>query len=106
MLPNAADRESFNLWQTAQVIVVCDADSTALPESSNVLSLLNKLKAATDRIQLGYLYGGIHSAVLSAVPGLMDSSMEDEEQEPVQDSSASSYLSVRQLSMSAFQQGR
>ncbi|KAG8999590.1 hypothetical protein FRB90_012039 [Tulasnella sp. 427] len=106
MLPSDRDREVFQKWPSASTIIVYDADSATLSESSNVSALLTKVKAAGYLGDLGYVYGGINLSLLSSLPGVIDNSPPPED--AVQDEATDTgnrFLMVRQLSMSAFQQG-
>lgn len=105
MLPNSRDREEFQKWPSASTILVYDADSANLSESSNISALLTKIKAAGYTGDLGYLYGGINSILLSSLPGVIDNSQPLDDGPAESTSSSNQFIAVRQLSMSAFQQG-
>lgn len=105
MLPSSHDREEFQRWPSASTIVVYDADSANISESSNVSALLAKVKAAGYTGELGYVYGGINSVLLSSPPGVIDDSSPPVDAVVENTSSGNQFLAVRQLSMSAFQQG-
>ncbi|KIO25744.1 hypothetical protein M407DRAFT_24903 [Tulasnella calospora MUT 4182] len=105
MLPNSRDREEFQKWPSASTILVYDADSSNISEASNVSALLAKIKAAGYSGELGYLYGGINSALLSSLPGVIDDSSPPDDVIAESTNSGNQFIVVRQLSMSAFQQG-
>ncbi|KAG8894983.1 hypothetical protein FRC00_008200 [Tulasnella sp. 408] len=105
MLPNSRDREEFQKWPSASTILVYDADSANISESSNISALLTKVKAAGYTGELGYLYGGINSVLLSSLPGIIDDSQPPDDSTAESTSSGNQFIAVRQLSMSAFQQG-
>ncbi|KAG8921821.1 hypothetical protein FRC00_008194 [Tulasnella sp. 408] len=105
MLPNSRDREEFQKWPSASTILVYDADSANISESSNISALLTKVKAAGYTGELGYLYGGINSVLLSSLPGVIDDSQPPDDAPAESSSSSNQFIAVRQLSMSAFQQG-
>ncbi|KAG8931720.1 hypothetical protein FRC01_000922 [Tulasnella sp. 417] len=105
MLPNPRDREEFQNWPSASTILVYDADSASLSESSNISAILTKIKAAGYSGELGYLYGGINSVLLSSLPGVIDNSLPPDDVTAESTGSGNQFIAVRQLSMSAFQQG-
>jgi len=89
MLPNKVARRKFSQWRLARRILVYDADTTILPDGSNVLGLLRKFRAEVGlpddpqpsrgqpaspvESQLCWLKGGFQ-AVLREQPSLLDSS--------------------------------
>ncbi|KAG9033582.1 hypothetical protein FRB95_014660 [Tulasnella sp. JGI-2019a] len=107
LLPDARDKEAFQLWKSAEIIIVYDADSAALADSSNILSLLNKLKTAGAPGRLACVFGGMNAIVTSGIPNLADTSTPEAELTDGEYPTASrnELLSVRGLSLAAFQQG-
>ena len=118
MLPNKVARRKFSQWHMARRILVYDADSTILPDGSNVLGLLRKFRAevglpadsqpsggqpaSPGELQLCWLKGGFQ-AVSREQPSLLDSSPasddEDEDDTPSPPSFADpNYLANSEIS--------
>ncbi|KAL1740846.1 hypothetical protein HDZ31DRAFT_46644 [Schizophyllum fasciatum] len=58
MLPTPSARARFSAWKTANRILVYDADSTHIPETSNIFGLLRKFKNDKFAGELAWLQGG------------------------------------------------
>ncbi|KAF7320133.1 hypothetical protein MKEN_00797800 [Mycena kentingensis (nom. inval.)] len=67
MLPSASARTRFSAWRTATRIVVYDADSTTLGDTSNINGLLRKFKAEApdSEIALAWVVGGFQAMWIS-----------------------------------------
>ncbi|KAF9535790.1 hypothetical protein CPB83DRAFT_842337 [Crepidotus variabilis] len=61
MLPSASARNRFSTWRTASRIIVYDADSTSIGDSSNINGLLKKFKSDGFEGDLAWLKGGFQS---------------------------------------------
>ncbi|KAJ6501466.1 hypothetical protein C8R47DRAFT_970018 [Mycena vitilis] len=90
MLPSQAARSRFSGWRTAQRIIVYDADTTTLSDTSNIQGLLRKFRAeAPDApIALGWIQGGFQAVwalrrdLVDAVPPTPETETEDDDDEP------------------------
>ncbi|KAF7367404.1 hypothetical protein MSAN_00803000 [Mycena sanguinolenta] len=71
MLPSASARARFSAWRTAPRILVYDADSAALSETSNIQGLLRKFRADSPSVALAWVHGGFQ-AVWQARRDLVD----------------------------------
>jgi hypothetical protein len=94
MLPNKVARRRFSEWRLAERILVYDADSTVLPEGSNILGLLRKFRAeaglaadpqpsgassvAPKDLRLAWIKGGFQ-AILREHQSLLDLSLTDDD---------------------------
>ncbi|TFK40934.1 hypothetical protein BDQ12DRAFT_767153 [Crucibulum laeve] len=111
MLPSSAARNRFSAWRSASRIVVYDADSSNIPDSSNIQGLLKKFKSDGFTGDLAWLQGGFQ-AVWRERRDLVDThpptpDVENEEDEDDQDMTPlqphhTSVLRTRHLPMSAF----
>ncbi|TBU39645.1 hypothetical protein BD309DRAFT_1022005 [Dichomitus squalens] len=73
MLPTTAARDKFSKWHQASRILVYDADSAALPPTSNLLGLMRKFRSEgfPDDREIAWLRSGFH-AVWREHPDLVD----------------------------------
>ncbi|KAJ6573948.1 hypothetical protein DFH09DRAFT_1456484 [Mycena vulgaris] len=95
MLPSRAARNRFSAWRSASRILVYDADSAAISDSSNIQGLLRKFRAeAPDaNIELAWVQGGFQAVwthrrdLVDTVPPTpeTETETEDEESEEAQD---------------------
>ncbi|KAG6869029.1 hypothetical protein C0993_004702 [Termitomyces sp. T159_Od127] len=97
MLSSAAARHRFAAFHDSARILVYDADSVAIPESSNISALLRKFRAAHFAGELTWLHGGFQ-AVARELPHLIDDSQHHDDDDP----SPTPMLCTRRLPMSAF----
>lgn len=108
MLPSASARKSFSAWRTASRIVVYDADSQTMGESSNIYGLLRKFKADGFQGELAWLRGGFQAVwkerrdLVDTSPPTPDADNDDEEDHHRTDAKPPSILRTRQLPMAAF----
>ncbi|KAF5311770.1 hypothetical protein D9619_003110 [Psilocybe cf. subviscida] len=105
MLPSSASRTRFNAWPSASKILVYDADSIALSDSSNINGLLRKFKADGFTGDLRWLKGGFQAvwrenrAIVDAQPPSPEGEHDDDD--PAVTAAAPS-LRARQLPPAAF----
>ncbi|KAF8203735.1 hypothetical protein BJ912DRAFT_940942 [Pholiota molesta] len=107
MLSSAAARNRFSAWPSASRILVYDADSTAIGDSSNINGLLRKFKLDGFQGELAWLKGGFHAVwrdrrdIVDALPPTPDG--EGEEEDDTHDKPAHpAVLRTRHLPMAAF----
>ncbi|KAF9569789.1 hypothetical protein CPC08DRAFT_756770 [Agrocybe pediades] len=104
MLPSLSARNRFSSWSSASRILVYDADSAFVGESSNIAGLLRKFKNDGFTGDLAWLKGGFQAAwrdcrnLVDTSPPSPDNEGDEEED----DQSKSSVLRTRQLPMAAF----
>ncbi|PPQ95649.1 hypothetical protein CVT26_008678 [Gymnopilus dilepis] len=104
MLPSPAARARFDAWPSASAILVYDADSSTLPESSNIAGLLRKFKSDGFKGELLWLKGGFQAVardypqLLDHLPPSPDAEPDEEEEQPAK----SAVLQPRHLPMAAF----
>ncbi|KAI5897482.1 uncharacterized protein SCHCODRAFT_02696170 [Schizophyllum commune H4-8] len=104
MLPTPSARARFSAWKTASRILVYDADSAHIPETSNIFGLLRKFKNDKFAGELAWLQGGFQQvwkerrSVVDDKPpqGTDDPDEEDET------SSDDRVLRTKRLPMAAF----
>lgn len=105
MLSSAAARHRFAAFHDSARILVYDADSVSIPESSNIYGLLRKFRAAHFTGQLTWLRGGFQ-AVWREQRHLIDSSQDHDHDDADDAATASStgtpILRTRRLPISAF----
>ncbi|PFH54689.1 hypothetical protein AMATHDRAFT_231 [Amanita thiersii Skay4041] len=108
MLSNPAARSRFASWASASRILVYDADSSAIPESSIIYALLRKFKNEGFTRDLAWLRGGFQALVREArdiVDTQPESSHPDPDDEDDNDISLRSNQSIlrpNRLPMNAF----
>lgn len=107
MLSSAAARNRFSSWPSASRILVYDADSTAIGDSSNINGLLRKFKLDGFQGELAWLKGGFHAVwrdrrdIVDALSPTPEG--EGEEEEDTHDKPAHpAVLRTRHLPMAAF----
>ncbi|EGO02818.1 hypothetical protein SERLA73DRAFT_70304 [Serpula lacrymans var. lacrymans S7.3] len=61
MLPSRSSRSRFSHWQSAARIIVYDADSSNIPDNSNVCGLLKKFKNEGFAGDLAWIRGGFQA---------------------------------------------
>jgi hypothetical protein len=61
MLPSSSARTRFGAWPSATKILVYDADSVSIPDSSNIAGLLRKFRAQGFTGELAWLKGGFQA---------------------------------------------
>ncbi|KAG2160187.1 uncharacterized protein EDB93DRAFT_1074770 [Suillus bovinus] len=61
MLPSSSARAKFAAWPTANHILVYDADSALVPETSNIAGLLRKFRAEGYTGELAWVKGGFQA---------------------------------------------
>ncbi|KAJ7293893.1 hypothetical protein C8J57DRAFT_1043427 [Mycena rebaudengoi] len=88
MLPSSSARSRFSAWRTAPRILVYDADSPSLSDTSNIQGLLRKFLAESPpgaTIDLAWVQGGFQAVwrdrrdLVDAVPPTPETETEDEE---------------------------
>ncbi|KAJ7054187.1 hypothetical protein C8F01DRAFT_1031417 [Mycena amicta] len=94
MLPSASARTRLSAWKNASRIVVYDADSTTIGDTSNINGLLRKFRAESD-IPLGWVVGGFQ-AVWVTRRDLVDAIAPSAETETEDDDPEESDLHPRQ----------
>ncbi|KAJ6626987.1 hypothetical protein B0H10DRAFT_1870462 [Mycena sp. CBHHK59/15] len=108
MLPSHSARTRFSTWPTAARIVVYDADSAALSDTSNIQGLLRKFQAeAPDdtHIDLAWVQGGFQVVwrdrrdLVDTLPPTPETETEDEEDD---DYAAPRVLRAHHLPRAAF----
>jgi protein-tyrosine phosphatase len=110
MLPSANARARFSSWRSASRILVYDADSSVILESSNIYGLLRKLKNDGFQGDLAWLKGGFQAVwresrdTIDAYPPTPDVENDDDDDEDRKSfpSQTPNVLRTRQLPMSAF----
>ena len=107
MLPSTNARTRFLAWNSASRILVYDADSQVVGESSNINGLLRKFKLDGFQGELAWLQGGFQAVwrdcheIIDTHPPTPD--LENEDDADAHDkSSQSSLLRTRRLPMAAF----
>ena len=104
MLPSVSARNRFSAWPSASRILVYDADSAFVGESSNIAGLLRKFKGDGFKGDLAWLKGGFQAVwrdcrnIVDTSPPSPDNDIEEEDD----DQSKTSVLRTRQLPMAAF----
>ncbi|KAF8912886.1 hypothetical protein CPB84DRAFT_1841330 [Gymnopilus junonius] len=105
MLPSPAARTRFSAWPAAAAVLVYDADSSTLPESSNIAGLLRKFKSDGFKGDLLWLKGGFQAVwreqphILDTLPDSPDAEPDDDDDD---DPAKPSILRPRHLPMAAF----
>lgn len=110
MLPSANARARFSTWRSASRILVYDADSSAIPESSNIYGLLRKLKNDGFQGDLAWLKGGFQAVwrekrdIIDAHPPTPDVENDDDDDDAKSSPTQiqSSVLRTHHLPMAAF----
>ncbi|KAH9486715.1 Receptor-type tyrosine-protein phosphatase V [Psilocybe cubensis] len=108
MLPSSAARNRFSAWAAASRILVYDADSSSVPDSSNIAGLLRKFKADGFQRDLVWLKGGFHALwrdrrdLIDTSPPTPDNEHDDDDDESASSDPKSSLLKTRHLPMAAF----
>ncbi|KAF7784514.1 hypothetical protein Agabi119p4_679 [Agaricus bisporus var. burnettii] len=111
MLPSANARARFSTWRSASRILVYDADSSTILESSNIYGLLRKLKNDGFQGDLAWLKGGFQVVwresrdIIDAhppTPDVENDDDDDEEGKSFLSSQTPNVLRTRHLPMSAF----
>ncbi|KAF9478695.1 hypothetical protein BDN70DRAFT_835525 [Pholiota conissans] len=107
MLSSAAARNRFSAWPSASRILVYDADSTAIGDSSNINGLLRKFMLDGFHGELAWLKGGFHAVwrdrrdIVDALPPTPENDADDDDDS--HDKSAQPVvLRTRHLPMAAF----
>lgn len=100
MLSSSTARNRFQNWKSASRILVYDADSIALAESSNLLGLLRKFRAEGYTGDVAWLKGGIQALWRDYRHLLDQCSVSDDEDE----GDSPRFLRARNLPLAAFQQ--
>ncbi|EDR15085.1 uncharacterized protein LACBIDRAFT_300875 [Laccaria bicolor S238N-H82] len=107
MLPSSSTRNRFSAWHSASRILVYDADSAAIPDSSNIQGLLRKFKNDGFRGELAWLQGGFQGVwrerrdLVNTRPPTPEAESE-EDGEDTNQPHQTSLLRTRNLPMSAF----
>ncbi|KAG6902974.1 hypothetical protein C0995_008547 [Termitomyces sp. Mi166 len=109
MIPSSAARHRFSAFNDSARILVYDADSNAIPESSNIYGLLRKFRSAHFAGELAWLRGGFQ-AVWREQRQLIDTGPQPDEHDdddtddpgPAPSATGTSILCTRRLPMSAF----
>ncbi|KAF8167877.1 hypothetical protein B0H34DRAFT_792552 [Crassisporium funariophilum] len=107
MLPSTSARNRFSAWPSASRILVYDADSLSVADTSNIAGLLRKFKSDGFQGELAWLQGGFQGLwrerrdVVDTHPPTPDPENEEEEEEMGKPSQPS-VLRTRHLPMSAF----
>lgn len=111
MLPSANARARFSSWRSASRILVYDADSAVILESSNIYGLLRKFKNDGFQGELAWLKGGFQSvwrekhSIIDARPPTPDPENDDDDDDTAKSSPTqthSTVLRTRHLPMAAF----
>lgn len=105
MLPSHSARCRFSAWRSSSRILVYDADSHSISDSSNISGLLRKFKADGFQGELAWLSGGFQ-AIWKDRRDIVDLNPPDPENDDDDDehdkSSSQSVLRTRHLPMAAF----
>jgi len=107
MLPSSSARNRFSAWHSASRILVYDADSAAIPDSSNIQGLLRKFNNDGFRGELAWLQGGFQGVwrerrnLVNTRPPTPETESE-EDGEDTNQPHQTSVLRTRNLPMSAF----
>ncbi|KXN89809.1 Tyrosine-protein phosphatase 1 [Leucoagaricus sp. SymC.cos] len=89
MLPSANARARFSSWRSASCILVYDADSSSVSESSNIYGLLRKFKNDGFQGDLAWLKGGFQAVwrekrdIIDAHPPTPDVENDDDDDDVV-----------------------
>ncbi|KAF9015392.1 hypothetical protein BDQ17DRAFT_1418467 [Cyathus striatus] len=108
MLPSASARNRFAAWKSASRIVVYDADSSAIPDSSNIQGLLKKFKSDGFKGELAWLQGGFQAVwrerrdLVDTHPPTPDAENDEEDDDHDKPSNQPAVLRTRHLPMAAF----
>ena len=109
MLPCQSSRTRFSAWSSASRILVYDADSTAVLDSSNIQGLLRKFKKDGFQGDLAWLQGGFQAVwrerinIIDTNPYTSEAELDEDDDRPTDlTSSSMSLLQPRHLPMSAF----
>lgn len=111
MLPSANARARFSSWRSASRILVYDADSSAILESSNIYGLLRKFKNDGFQGDLAWLKGGLQAVwrekrdIIDTHPPTPDAENDDDDDDEDKSSPSqtqSNVLRTRHLPMAAF----
>ncbi|KAF8213729.1 hypothetical protein K438DRAFT_1804548 [Mycena galopus ATCC 62051] len=84
MLPSVTARTRFSAWRTAPRILVYDADSITLSETSNIQGLLRKFRADAPNVALAWIQGGFQTVwqtrrdLVDAAPPTPETETEDD----------------------------
>lgn len=85
MLSSPSARSRFSSWSSASRILVYDADSTTIGDSSNINGLLRKFNVGGFHGQLAWLKGGFHAVwrerrdIIDALPPTPEPEAEEED---------------------------
>ena len=107
MLPSASARNRFSAWRSSSRILVYDADSQSISDTSNINGLLRKFKSDGFQGELVWLKGGFQAVwkdcreMVDTNPPDPDADNEDEDDEHDRTSSQN-VLRTRHLPMAAF----
>lgn len=106
MLPSPTARTKFSAWRSSSRILVYDADSHTISDSSNISGLLRKFKADGFQGELAWLKGGFQ-AVWKDRRDIVDTNPpepenDDDDDDHDKSSSQSNLLRTRHLPMAAF----
>ncbi|KAJ6569573.1 hypothetical protein B0H19DRAFT_1257199 [Mycena capillaripes] len=101
MLPSHSARTRFSAWRAASRILVYDADSLSVSDTSNIQGLLRKFRAeAPDApIALAWVQGGFQAVwahrrdLVDAVPPTPETETEDDDDDPADPSNANPSIS-------------
>ncbi|KAJ7226090.1 hypothetical protein GGX14DRAFT_349051 [Mycena pura] len=110
MLPSASARARFSNWRSASRIVVYDADSMILGESSNINGLLRKFRAEAPDcpIALAWVVGGFQAVwaarrdLVDAVPPTPETETDDDMEEAQSSHPRQRILRAHHLPRAAF----
>ena len=104
MLPSASARTRFSAWRSSSRIIVYDADSQNITDTSNISGLLRKFMSDGFQGELAWLRGGFQ-AIWKDRRDIVDTNQPDTENEDDDDDHSASHsnlLRTRHLPMAAF----
>ena len=107
MLPSASARNRFSAWRSSSRILVYDADSQSISDTSNINGLLRKFKSDGFHGELVWLKGGFQAVwkdrreIVDVNPPDPDADNDDDDDEHDRTSSQN-VLRTRHLPMAAF----
>jgi protein-tyrosine phosphatase len=99
MLASNSAKARFNAWSSASRILVYDAESTSLNQSSNLLGLLRKFRADGFKGDIAWLHGGLQ-ALWRTHRYLVDEGPPSDDEDEADDSG---FVRARDMPLSAFQ---
>ena len=102
MLPSSSARSKFAAWPNANQILVYDADSVSVPDTSNIAGLLRKFRAEGFTGELVWIKGGFQAVWREARQCATTDHPSPDEDDPEGTSSSSSALRTKLLPKAAF----